>query len=566
MKTFWRLPLLGVLGLAQNVGIGTATPTERLHVAGNLRFDGALMPNNFPGAVGNLLLSQGAGTPPLWLPNGVIGSILMIGPGGTPLWAPNPICTTPTVDRFIKFTSTTPTSTCNTTLAETGTNNNIFNVDGAATPVFSTDKFEIIATTNTPDAINGYSAIANGTGVYGQATGASGVGVLGLTNQALGAGVAGINTNADGPAGNFANTATTWTGGGDGVRAFTNQPQGNAVYAQVGNASSLGAVWAVNLGTVSATDVASGGVFITRQRGGSTLSATLRNDALNVVNYFTNTAISAYHMGGSSGLTPPFGILAQVDGTTDNTTVIQGQYNTTGSTGINAYSVVGYMNKGGASTGTIWGVGVLGYNPNNGWNDWAVYSNGWFGATNGKGFLIDHPLDPENKYLLHACAEGPEPYNIYRGVVTTDAEGRAVVELPAYYEALNRDPSYYLQPIGAFAQVIVEEEIHNNRFVIRTDKPHVKVSWMVVGTRNDPYIRYAWKPTEFEKSPEHRGKYLIPQVYGKDESYGIFPGPAKPQVASREGVVDPKGEGRQVQPLILQGHEQKLKHLSPSDQ
>ena len=30
-----------------------------------------------------------------------------------------------------------------------------------------------------------------------------------------------------------------------------------------------------------------------------------------------------------------------------------------------------------------------------------------------KAFRIDHPLDPENKYLLHYCAEGPEPLNVY---------------------------------------------------------------------------------------------------------------------------------------------------------
>ena len=56
---------------AQNVGIGTATPSEKLHVVGNLRFDGALMPNGNAGTSGQVLVSQGAGTPPQWqtLPN-----------------------------------------------------------------------------------------------------------------------------------------------------------------------------------------------------------------------------------------------------------------------------------------------------------------------------------------------------------------------------------------------------------------------------------------------------------------------------------------------------------------
>lgn len=51
---------------AQNVGIGVAAPSEKLHVNGNVRFDGALMPNNLPGALGEALISQGPGLAPIW--------------------------------------------------------------------------------------------------------------------------------------------------------------------------------------------------------------------------------------------------------------------------------------------------------------------------------------------------------------------------------------------------------------------------------------------------------------------------------------------------------------------
>jgi len=56
--------------LAQNVGIGTSTPQQKLHVNGNLRFDGALMPNGDPGTSGEVLVSQGPGTAPVWQPAG----------------------------------------------------------------------------------------------------------------------------------------------------------------------------------------------------------------------------------------------------------------------------------------------------------------------------------------------------------------------------------------------------------------------------------------------------------------------------------------------------------------
>ncbi len=48
------------------VGINTNNPTERLHIEGNVRFSGALMPNNNAGNAGSFLQSQGAGLPPTW--------------------------------------------------------------------------------------------------------------------------------------------------------------------------------------------------------------------------------------------------------------------------------------------------------------------------------------------------------------------------------------------------------------------------------------------------------------------------------------------------------------------
>lgn len=110
-------------------------------------------------------------------------------------------------------------------------------------------------------------------------------------------------------------------------------------------------------------------------------------------------------------------------------------------------------------------------------------------SKNAGSFRIDHPLDPENKYLYHSFVESPDMMNIYNGNVTTDENGIAVVELPTYFEALNIDFRYQLTPIGCFSQIMIKEEIEGNKFVLQSEKPNVKVSWQVTGIRNDEYAR-----------------------------------------------------------------------------
>ena len=51
-----------------NIGMGTTAPTQKLDVVGNVKFSNALMPNNLPGSSGQMLLSQGANTAPIWGP------------------------------------------------------------------------------------------------------------------------------------------------------------------------------------------------------------------------------------------------------------------------------------------------------------------------------------------------------------------------------------------------------------------------------------------------------------------------------------------------------------------
>jgi hypothetical protein len=136
-------------------------------------------------------------------------------------------------------------------------------------------------------------------------------------------------------------------------------------------------------------------------------------------------------------------------------------------------------------------------------------------------FKIDHPLDPENKYLYHSFVESPDMKNIYDGTVTTDASGTAVVLLPDYFEALNSDFRYQLTVIGTFAQAVVAQEIQNNRFTIRTNAAHVKVSWQVTGIRQDAYANKHRIKVEENKPERERGFFLHPEVFERPEERGV---------------------------------------------
>lgn len=133
-------------------------------------------------------------------------------------------------------------------------------------------------------------------------------------------------------------------------------------------------------------------------------------------------------------------------------------------------------------------------------------------------FKIDHPLDPENKYLYHSFVESPDMLNIYNGNAITGSNGYATVELPPYFEALNMDFRYQLTVIGEFSQAIISKKISNNEFEIRTDKPHIEVSWQVTGIRHDAYARKNRIQTEEDKNPEDRGSYLHPEAFDKPKT------------------------------------------------
>ncbi len=128
-------------------------------------------------------------------------------------------------------------------------------------------------------------------------------------------------------------------------------------------------------------------------------------------------------------------------------------------------------------------------------------------------FEIDHPLDPENKYLYHSFVESPDMMNVYNGNIILDNNGEAVVQLPLYFEALNMEFRYQLTCIGGYAPVYISEEISDNRFKISGGNIGLKVSWQVTGIRHDPYAEQNRIKVEVDKPADEKGTYLHYKEY-----------------------------------------------------
>ncbi len=144
-------------------------------------------------------------------------------------------------------------------------------------------------------------------------------------------------------------------------------------------------------------------------------------------------------------------------------------------------------------------------------------------SKSGGSFRIDHPLDPENRTLSHSFVESPDMMNVYNGNVVLDPQGEALVELPEWFEALNRDFRYQLTSIGAPGpNLYISEEISGNRFRIAGGQAGLKVSWQVTGIRRDVWADAHRIPVEEDKPDDERGTYLAPELWGQPEEKGLI--------------------------------------------
>ncbi|MFB7843639.1 hypothetical protein [Microbacterium sp. NPDC056052] len=100
-----------------------------------------------------------------------------------------------------------------------------------------------------------------------------------------------------------------------------------------------------------------------------------------------------------------------------------------------------------------------------------------------KSFRIDHPTKP-GTWLRHGSTESPVSGTEYTGRATLDGDGRAVVALPDYFEALNKSVGRTVQvtPVGVPFMVGADDVADGK--VTLYGEPERDVFWLVKAERH----------------------------------------------------------------------------------
>ena len=98
----------------------------------------------------------------------------------------------------------------------------------------------------------------------------------------------------------------------------------------------------------------------------------------------------------------------------------------------------------------------------------------------------------------------------------------ASIELPSWFEALNKDFRYQLTAVGGPGPNLhIAQKISGNQFKIAGGTGRQEVSWQVTGVRQDAYANKNRIKVEEEKSRQERGFYLHPQAFDQPDERGI---------------------------------------------
>ncbi|HEV8597585.1 MAG TPA: hypothetical protein VGR23_07675 [Candidatus Dormibacteraeota bacterium] len=371
--------------------------------------------------------------------------------------------------------------------------------------------------------------VGNGRGVYGRTDSPDGDGVQarnGATGAGAGAGMrafGGLNHGVVASTTNNAKYAVHGTGA-----------NGTAIYGTATQVGVEGVGYRGVKGTASAS-FASAGVW---GQGGT---GTDNYGVLGEVNNASGRGVYGINHANSA---TSFGVVGETDATTTGAAGVRGEdagglnisngvwglTNSTSGNGVYGLAVQSStLNYGVYGFGTGNSYGVVGESG----TGVAVQAFGNAGVSGdldvigtvskgGGTFKIDHPLDPANKYLLHSFVESPDMKNVYDGVVTLDGKGEATVDLPAYFDALNKDFRYQLTAIGQAAPDLhIKSKARNNKFSIAGGAAGQEVSWLVTGIRQDAYAKAHPVVVELAKEGAEKGRYLHPTENGVANSKAL---------------------------------------------
>lgn len=200
---------------------------------------------------------------------------------------------------------------------------------------------------------------------------------------------------------------------------------------------------------------------------------------------------------GPAGPTGPAAVGPPGTGPTGDTGVT-GRTGTTGPTGS-----IGYTGYTGYTGVTGPGIAFAGVTGNSTANNVVFYD---FSANvlryTAKSFIIDHPLN-NNKYLVHACLEGPEAGVYYRGIDEILDDHSTTITLPNYVEFLATDFTIQITPIYNGKIITLNtSEVTTNKFTVYGE--NCKFYWNVTGKRNDINI----EPFKSDVNVRGDGPYL----------------------------------------------------------
>jgi hypothetical protein len=182
----------------------------------------------------------------------------------------------------------------------------------------------------------------------------------------------------------------------------------------------------------------------------------------------------------------------------------------------------------GANTGTKYGIYATASGSGNVWAGYFsgnVQVAGTLSTTGAKPFVIDHPLDPENKTLRHNAVESPEVLCLYRGKVKLGSSGRKMVRMPEYFAALTKEEeaTVYLTPIGKEPSPASYEWDETNTKLTVHAAAGSEVAYLVLAARDDPAVHMFHRPVEEEKGENNfeKGTLLSPVALGEPAERGF---------------------------------------------